>query len=183
MNLSIIFVSQYSQPCVRLCDFLSPGLLHALEASVGLFHAATSLLNLYKMACIGDILYVLTWVKFISILSIYVQSGTQAFSLKNYCSFNTKSYFSDVCGYHRCPQTLVEICRNIGIWCNFRAGAHLVKISGVRVILKFTIVKWVPGIDLPVNKPSCARTGPESMGCFQHKYLCRKSHCGIETIL
>ena len=55
---------------------------------------------------------------------------TQAFSLKNYRSFNTKSYCSDVCGYHRCPQTLAEICRNMGICCSFRAVAARGKYMG-----------------------------------------------------
>ena len=55
---------------------------------------------------------------------------TQAFSLKNYCGFNTKSYCSDVCGYHQCPQTLVEICRNMGICFSFRAVAAREKYPG-----------------------------------------------------
>ena len=41
-----------------------------------LFYAATSLLNWYKMACMGDILHILIWMTFISILSMYAQFGT-----------------------------------------------------------------------------------------------------------
>ena len=55
---------------------------------------------------------------------------TYAFSLKNYCGFNTKSYCSYVCGYHRRPQTLAEIWRNMGIWFGFRAVAARGKYPG-----------------------------------------------------
>ena len=74
-----------------------------------LFHAATHFLNWYKMVCRANVLHRLIWVKFMCMLSMYVQSGTQAFSLKNYCGFNTKSYCSDACGYHWRPQTLAYV--------------------------------------------------------------------------
>ena len=48
---------------------------------------------------------------------------TQALSLRNYCGFNSRSYCTDACGYHQCPQTLAEICRNMGICCGFRGVA------------------------------------------------------------
>ena len=41
-----------------------------------LFHTATSLLIWYKMFSMRDILYRLMWMKFINMLSVYVQSGT-----------------------------------------------------------------------------------------------------------
>ena len=43
----------------------------------------------------------------------------------NYCGFNIKPFCSDVCGDHRCPQTLAEMCRNmvLDIFCGFRAVA------------------------------------------------------------
>ena len=41
-----------------------------------LFHTATSLLIWYKMFCMRDISYRLTWMKFINMLSVYAQSGT-----------------------------------------------------------------------------------------------------------
>ena len=47
----------------------------------------------------------------------------QEFSLKNCCGFNTKSYCSDVCEHHRYPQTLAEMCRNMGICRGFRTVA------------------------------------------------------------
>ena len=67
---------------------------------------------------------------------MYVQSGTQAISLKNYCGFNTNSYCSDVCGYRRCPQTLPKICRNMGICCSFRAVAAGVKYLGFMLLIE-----------------------------------------------
>ena len=45
-----------------------------------------------------------------------VQAGALAFSLKNYCGFSIDSNCCYVCEYQGCPQTLVEICRNLGIW-------------------------------------------------------------------
>ena len=71
------------------------------------------------MACMANILHILIWVKFISMIFMYVQSGTHRFSLKNNCGFNTKFYCSDVCWYHRRPQSLTEICRNLSIGCGF----------------------------------------------------------------
>ena len=41
-----------------------------------LFHAAISLLNWYKMACMANILHRLICVKFMSMFSMHVQSGT-----------------------------------------------------------------------------------------------------------
>ena len=75
----------------------------------------------------ANILHRLIRMKFMSMLSIYVQSGTQAFLLKNYCSFNTKSYYSDVCEYH--PQILAEICID-ACCCDFSAVAARGKYAG-----------------------------------------------------
>ena len=41
-----------------------------------LFHTATSPLIWYKMFCMRDMSYRLTWMKFINMLSVYAQSGT-----------------------------------------------------------------------------------------------------------
>ena len=54
----------------------------------------------------------------------------QAFWLMNYCGFNIEPFCSDVCGDHRRPHTLAEICRNMGICCGFRAVAAKEKYSG-----------------------------------------------------
>ena len=43
-----------------------------------LFHTATSLLNWYKMFCVRDISYRLIWMEFISMFSVYAQSGTHS---------------------------------------------------------------------------------------------------------
>ena len=75
--------------------------------------------------------------KFMNMLSMQVESGTQAFLLKNYCGFNTKSYCSDVCGYNRRPETLAEICKNTGICCGFRAVAAMGKYPGFMLFGEF----------------------------------------------
>ena len=43
----------------------------------------------------------------------------------NYCGFNIELFCSDVCGEYRRPQTLAEICRNMGICCGFRVVEKL----------------------------------------------------------
>ena len=40
------------------------------------FHTAMSLLIWYKMFCMRDISYILIWMKYINMLSVYAQSGT-----------------------------------------------------------------------------------------------------------
>ena len=101
------------------------------------FHAAISLLNWYKMVCIANILHRLIWVKFISMLSMYVQSETQRhFHWRIIAFFNTKFYCSDVGGYHRHPQALAEVCRNMGICCCFRAVATRGKHLGFMLFLQ-----------------------------------------------
>ena len=57
----------------------------------------------------------------------------------NYCSFNIEPFCSDVCGDHRRPQTLVEICRNMGICCGFRAVADREKYPGFMLLLMETM--------------------------------------------
>ena len=49
----------------------------------------------------------------------------------NYCGFNIEPFCSDVCGDHRRPQTLAEMCRNMDICCGFRAVASRKKYSGL----------------------------------------------------
>ena len=55
---------QWPKPRIRHWHYLPPGSLHAL-GHPGLFHAATYLLNWYKMACMANI-YI--WVKFMNML-------------------------------------------------------------------------------------------------------------------
>ena len=48
----------------------------------------------------------------------------------NYCGFNIEPFCSEMCGDHWRPQTLAEICRNMGICCGFRALAARGKYPG-----------------------------------------------------
>ena len=99
--------------------------------------------------------------KFISMLSISVCAiwDIQAFSLKNYCSFNTNSYCSDVCGYHLCSQTLVEIYRNMGICYSFRAVAAREKYPGcILLVVRGTITILKEGNSQRTKK--CPTGGP-----------------------
>ena len=58
----------------------------------------------------------------------------QAFSLMNYCGFDIEPFCSGVCGDYRCPQTLAEICRIMGIYCDFRAVADRGKYPGFMLL-------------------------------------------------
>ena len=60
---------------------------------------------------------------------------TQAFPLKGHCGFNIKPYCSDVYEYHQCPQTLAEICKNMGVCCGFRTVAARGTYPGFRLLL------------------------------------------------
>ena len=44
--------------------------------------------------------------------------------------FNIQPFCSDVCEDHRRPQTLAEMCRNMGIYYGFRSVAARVKYPG-----------------------------------------------------
>ena len=44
--------------------------------------------------------------------------------------FNIRPFCSDVCGDHRRPQTVAEMCRNISICYGFRSVATKVKYPG-----------------------------------------------------
>ena len=99
------------------------------------FHTALFLLNWYKIPRVGDVLYRLIWMKFIIMFSMCNLVHTGIF-IEEFCSFNTKSHCSDVCWYHRCPQTLAGICRNICICCGFRARASREKYPGFILYIK-----------------------------------------------
>ena len=49
---------------------------------------------------------------------------------KSYCGFNIQPFCSDVCGDHQRPQTLAEMCRNMGICYGFRSMPTRVKYPG-----------------------------------------------------
>ena len=97
-----------------------------------LFHAATSLLSWYKIFCMGDILYKLIWMKFINILSMYVQSGMQM-------HFNW--WIIEVLTQNPSVMMSEEICRNMGICCGFRTVATREKYLGS--ILFSNALKWL----------------------------------------
>ena len=53
----------------------------------------------------------------------------------HYCGFNIEPLCSDVCGDHRRPQTLAEICKNMGICCGYRAVAAREKYPGFMLFI------------------------------------------------
>ena len=123
LEIKVKIKGQYSKPRLRRYHYLPPGSLHALGACESLSCSHVSL-NWCNIACVGYISHRLTWIKFIIMFPMFEQIlYRQIFSLKNYCCINTTSHCSDVCGYNRCPQTLAEICRNMGICCGLRAVA------------------------------------------------------------
>ena len=95
-----------------------------------LFQTATSLLIWYRMFCVRDISCRLIWMEFINMFTVYAQSGTQSFKLIHYCGFNIQPFCSDVCGDHRRPQTLAEMCSNMGICYGFRSVVARAKYPG-----------------------------------------------------
>ena len=44
--------------------------------------------------------------------------------LINHCGFNIQPFCSDVCGDHRRPQTLAEMCRNMDIGYGFQVNGR-----------------------------------------------------------
>ena len=46
------------------------------------------------------------------------------------CGFSIQPFYFDVCGDHRRPQTLAEMCRNMSICYSFRSMATRVKYPG-----------------------------------------------------
>ena len=75
--------------------------------------------------------------------------AAQAFWLMNYCGFNVEAFCSDVCGDHRCPQTLAEICRNMDICCGFRAVAVRGKYPGF-ILFHLAIPIPIPRLAIPI---------------------------------
>ena len=100
------------------CHYLLPSSLIMLGHQ-SLFCAATSLLIWNKMFCVRDISNRLIGMEFINMFSMY-----------NYCGFNTQPFCSDVCGDHRRPQTLAEMCKNMAICYGYRSVATRVKYPG-----------------------------------------------------
>ena len=113
--------TQYSKPYIW-CSTVCHQVRCQRWGHPGLFDAATSLLSQYKMVC----RYIIwTYMEEIYKHAFYVCAiwDTLAFWLTNYCRFNIEPYCPDVCGYQRCPQTWVEICKNMGICYGLKAVA------------------------------------------------------------
>ena len=74
----------------------------------------------YEMTWVGDISHRWICMKFISthVCAIW---DTEAFSLKNHCGFNKKVLLFWCLSISLVSPHLVEICRNVGICCSFRA--------------------------------------------------------------
>ena len=66
----------------------------------------------------------------------------------NYHGFNIEPFSSDVCGDHRRPQTLAEICRNMDSCCGFRAVAAREKYPGLTLLQVATMAS---GAQPPAN--------------------------------
>ena len=116
---------------MRCCPYSPPGSLHALGASKSL-HAVTSLLNWYKIVCMGDLSQGLVLIKkkYEHIFHSWAIWNTQVCWLKRYCGFNRELFFFNVCKCPRSPQTLAAICRSIDIYGGFRAVAAREKYPG-----------------------------------------------------
>ena len=52
----------------------------------------------------------------------------------NYRGFNIEPFCFDVCGDHRRPQTLAQICRNMDSCCGLRAVAAREKYPGLTLL-------------------------------------------------
>ena len=68
----------------------------------------------------------------------------------NYRGFNIEPFCSDVCGDHRRPQTLAEICRNMDSCCGFRAVAAREKYPGLTLFVLTREKSWKVLITGPV---------------------------------
>ena len=152
---------------MRCCPHSPPGSLHALGASKSL-HAVTSLLNWYKMVCMGDLSQGLVLIKKnTSIYFIHEQYGTQVCWLKRYCGFNRELFFFNVCKCPRSPQTLASICRSIDIYGGFRAVAAREKYPGFIFVVaidgELEILNcWYFGEILPFYKRTNRRYSTET---------------------
>ena len=69
----------------------------------------------------------------------------------NYCGFNIEPFCSDVCGDYRRPQTLTEICRIMGIYCDFRAVAARGKYPGFMLLGYLDSIPSNNSTPLPMN--------------------------------
>ena len=95
-------------------------LISFIQPHISLFDIKCSTREIYHTDLYG-------W-NFINMLSVYAQSGTHR--RFNWWIIAVWTFCSDVCADHRRPQTLAEICKNMGICCGFRAVAVWGKYPG-----------------------------------------------------
>ena len=102
---------------IRRCHYLPPGSLHAMGAFEPLPCSHLFWIDIKWLVVGIYYTYSFGW-NFKHALYVCATWDTGSFIeelLRPYCS--------DVCEYHWCPQTLVGICRNMGICCGCRAAA------------------------------------------------------------
>ena len=68
--------------------------------------------------------------------------GAEVRSLNSYCGLNIEPYYFKVCGYRRSPQTLVEICRDMGICGAFRVVSVREKYPGFILLSTPFKIDW-----------------------------------------
>ena len=101
--LRAYLLSVLPTPCVLL-----PRSLHVLHFSF--CHGGMSNLNWYKLVNMGYLWYAVIWLQSINMFSLDLQSGVIRYF--HWILIYQGLY---VCVYQGCPQTLAEICRNMGI--------------------------------------------------------------------
>ena len=129
--LLTLVTSELRWPRIWCCHYLPPGSLLTVGASESLSYSHVSfnlILNVLHERYIIQTYMEEMYKHAFRVCAIW---DAQAFSLMNYCGFNIEPFCSDVCGDHRRPQTLAEICRNMGICCGFRAVAAREKYPGL----------------------------------------------------
>ena len=72
---NLMTIAQYFKPHIWCCHYLPPGSLHTLRASKSLSYKHISFELIWNFLP-REILYRLIWMTFISMFSMYVQSGT-----------------------------------------------------------------------------------------------------------
>ena len=84
----------------------------------------------------------------------------------NYCHFKIESFCSHVWGDHRCPQTLAEICRSMGICCGFRAVAGRGKYLGFILLGNHKNKTYTSGFCYKVHRSIPNITVMDDLDCF-----------------
>ena len=106
------------------------------------FHTSTSLWNWYKIIYMV-ILYIdlhgwNQWTWFPCICNL----GCTCILIDELLRFIIESFCSDVCDYHRCPQSLAVIHRNTNICCSFRAVGAREKYRGSSYYCSLSLSHW-----------------------------------------